>query len=84
MWSLSNARAGCGARLGSSFSYLSFCRSRTVDDLHSWMGKHIPWMVAVTGGSCYPSRGGKSMDRSEKSTSGWGGSKNSEERTGDY
>ena len=30
-----------------------------------------PWMVAVTGGSCYPSRGGKSTGRMKSPRVGW-------------
>ena len=30
-----------------------------------------PWIAAVTGGSCYPSRGGKSTGRMENPRVGW-------------
>ncbi len=49
----------------------ALCCTRPVDDPYPWMGGHIPWMVAVTGGSCYPSRGRKSIKIHE-----WGGPKN--------
>ena len=38
-------------------------------DIHEW-GPHS-WMVAVTGGSCYPSRGGKSTGRMKNPRVGW-------------
>lgn len=43
------------------------CCARPVESPHLWMGGKggacFPWKFAVTGGTCYPSRGGKFTDR---------------------
>ena len=48
----------------STFWVGGICCTRPVDNPH-------PWMVAVTGGSRYPSRGGKFTGRMKNSRVGW-------------
>ncbi len=52
------------------------CCARPVESPHLWMGGEgggacFPWKFAVTGGTCYPSRGGKFTGRVKNPRVGW-------------